>query len=144
MEKFKEIELKKRKLIGKYIANWLKDYTQEVILRVMEKREEIVNNEFTMNLLKELYVREVKEVEEFTNDIILLLENFEEFKQYDTHSHIFGKNRTLKVVEENGLYYVKNYIKGKIVYCASTLDECLDWMYFKNYKKSPNKFTQVL
>ena len=44
MEKFKEIELKERKLIGKYISNWLKDYTQEVILRVLEKREEIVNN----------------------------------------------------------------------------------------------------
>lgn len=65
---------------------------------------------------------------------------------------VFGKNRTLKVVEENGLYYVKNYllldkekgVKGKMVYCANTLDECLDWMYFKNYKKSPNKFTQVL
>ena len=36
---------------------------------------------------------------------------------------VFGKNRTLKVVEENGLYYVKNYllldkekgVKGKMV-----------------------------
>ena len=96
MKEFKDIELKKRKLIGKYISNWLKDYTQEVILRVMEKREEIVNNEFTMNLLKELYVREVKEAEEFTNDIILLLENFEEFKQYDAHSHILTHSKSYR------------------------------------------------
>lgn len=96
MEKFKEIELKERKLIGKYISNWLKDYTQEVILRVLEKREEIVNNKFTMNLLKELYEREQKENEEFTNDIILLLENFEEFKQYDTHSHILTHSKSYR------------------------------------------------
>lgn len=65
---------------------------------------------------------------------------------------VFGKNRTLKVVEDNGLYYVKNYLllnrengeMGKIVYCANTLDDCLDWMYFRDYKKSPNKFTQVI
>lgn len=65
---------------------------------------------------------------------------------------VFGKNKTLKIVKKNGLFYVKNYlllnkknsIKGKIVYCGNTLDDCLDWMYFRNYKKSPNKFTQVL
>ena len=96
MKEFKDIELKKRKLIGKYIANWLKDYTQEVILRVLEKREEIVSNEFKIYLLKEIYVREAKEVEEFTNDIILLLENFEEFKQYDTHSHILTHSKSYR------------------------------------------------
>ena len=60
MKEFKEIELKERKLIGKYIANWLKNYTQEVILRKKKKREEIINNEFTIYLLKELYINKTK------------------------------------------------------------------------------------
>ena len=96
MNNFKERELNERKFIGKLIANWLKDYTQEVILRVLEKREEIINNEFTMNLLRELYEREQKENEEFNNDIISLLENFEEFKEYDPHKHLLTHSKSYR------------------------------------------------
>ena len=98
MSNFKERELNERKFIGKLIGNWLKDYTQEVILRVLEKREEIINNEFTMNLLRELYEREQKENEEFNNNITSLLENFEEFKEYDydLHKHLLTHSKSYR------------------------------------------------
>ena len=96
MNNFKERELNEKKFIGKIVGNWLKDYTQEVILRVLEKRDEIINNEFTMNLLRELYEREQKENEEFNNDITSLLENFEEFKEYDTHKHLLTHSKSYR------------------------------------------------
>lgn len=87
MTTFNEREYKERKETTKLISNWLKNYTQEVIVRVLEKREEIINDEFTMKMLKELYEREQSEAKEFYDSIFLMMEEFEEQKQYDPHSH---------------------------------------------------------
>lgn len=56
-----------RKEIGELLANWLEMYTYEVITKVMERVDEITNNEFTMNLLRELKTREDKEHKTFVD-----------------------------------------------------------------------------
>ena len=68
-------------------SNWLKDYTNDVIIRVMAKSDEIIINDFAMNLLKELKKREDKESVYFDNNISRLLLDYDGFKEFDTHNH---------------------------------------------------------
>ena len=87
MKKFEEMEINERNEICLLFANWLQRYTDEVIITVLERRDEIINNEFAMNLLKELKEREEKESKEFAHSIGCLLNDFEDFKEYDPHNH---------------------------------------------------------
>ena len=70
------------KLSNEIFANWLDDYTDEVIKRVVQKVDEIINNDMAMMLLKELKERDEKERREFTNSIQNLLEDYEVFSEY--------------------------------------------------------------
>ena len=72
----------------KMFANWLKDYSAPVIIQVMEKKNDILNNEYAMTLLKELMEREEKEAHEFTDSIKNLMDNYETFKKYNPHNHV--------------------------------------------------------
>ena len=53
----------------KIVANWLKDYNNDVVVRVMEKYEQIINDETTYTMLSKLYEEENKEEETFIHDI---------------------------------------------------------------------------
>ena len=53
----------------KIVANWLKNYSNEVIVKVMENYEQIINDKTTYNMLYKLYVEENKEDATFINDI---------------------------------------------------------------------------
>ena len=53
----------------KIVANWLKEYSNDVVVRVMEKYEEIINDVTTYNMLYKLYVKENDENETFIHDI---------------------------------------------------------------------------
>ena len=98
MKKFEEMTYNERNEIVELFSNWLKDYTHEVIVIVMAKRDEIIENEFAMNLLKELYNREEKESDDFNHSIDLLLTNYEEFKKYDPHSHVLSHSSSYRDV----------------------------------------------
>lgn len=87
MKKFDEMTIKEQQEITVLFANWLNKYTHEVILRVIKKRDEIISNDFAMNLLIELKEREEKEEKEFAHSIGNLLGEFNTFKDYDTHSN---------------------------------------------------------
>lgn len=87
MKSFDEMEYTEKKEIAALFAAWLKPYTQKVIVAVLEKRDEIISNDFVMELLKELYARQVKENYEFTNSIHNLLDDLELFAEYDPHNH---------------------------------------------------------
>ena len=87
MKKFNERDYSERKEIVQLITNWLQPYTHKVVVRVLERQEEIINNEQTMKLLKELYVREEKEYKELYDRMFLLMENYEENKSCDVHNH---------------------------------------------------------
>lgn len=53
----------------KIVANWLKDYSNEVVVKVMEKYEQIINDKTTYNMLSKLYEEENNEHETFIHDI---------------------------------------------------------------------------
>ena len=53
----------------KIVANWLKDYNNDVVVKVMEKYEQIINDETTYTMLSKLYEEENKEEETFIHDI---------------------------------------------------------------------------
>ena len=53
----------------KIMANWLKDYSNDVVIRVMEKYEQIINDKTTYNMLYKLYVKENEEHKTFIKDI---------------------------------------------------------------------------
>ena len=88
MKNYEEMTYGEQREIAGLFANWLKNYTKEVILKVMKKRDDIISNDFAMNLLIELNEREDKEETEFYNDISHLLDDYKTFKDYDPHSHV--------------------------------------------------------
>ena len=79
MKKFNELSRDERKEVSELFANWLNDYTDEVIKKVMQKADEIINNDMAMMLLKELKERDEKERREFTYSIRNLLDDYESF-----------------------------------------------------------------
>ena len=87
MKRYNEMTWEEKQEVAALFANWLQRYTHECILRAMERREEIINNEFAMMLLKELKVREEAEQKDFGHSIGSLLNDFETFKEYDPHIH---------------------------------------------------------
>lgn len=87
MKIYTEMNWDEKKEIAALFANWLKTYTHEVIVRVMEKSDEIINNEFAMNLLRELKDREEKERDDFSHSIGNLLGDFDTFQEFDPHNH---------------------------------------------------------
>lgn len=87
MKKFEEFKFEERHEIVLLFANWLKQYSNEVVIKLLESRDEIVNNEFTMYLLRELKKREAEEEKDFNNSIGNLLMDYDYFKEYNVHVH---------------------------------------------------------
>lgn len=56
--------LKEQKEFAKKLQAWLGEYTQEVFERVMKQMGEIINNEFALKMIDELYERTLKEQED--------------------------------------------------------------------------------
>ena len=53
----------------KIVANWLKDYNNDVVVRVMKNYDTIINDKTTYTILSKLYEDENKEEETFIHDI---------------------------------------------------------------------------
>ena len=87
MKKYDDMTITEQKEIAELFGNWLKNYTHEVIAKAMKNRDEIINNDFAMNLLIELKEREDKEEVEFYHEIGNLLNDFKTFKEFDPHNH---------------------------------------------------------
>ena len=58
----------------KIVANWLKNYNSEVVVRVMKNYDTIINDKTTYTLLSNLYERENKEEVDFIIDIKNIVE----------------------------------------------------------------------
>ena len=59
----------------KIVANWLKDYNNDVVVRVMKNYKTIINDETTYTMLSKLYAEEMEEQEHFIMDITDIAEN---------------------------------------------------------------------
>lgn len=87
MKKFEEMGWQEQKEVAGLFANWLSAYTHEVIVKVLAKRDEILNNEFAMGLLQQLKERSDKERDEFALSIQFMMDDFGSFSKYDPHNH---------------------------------------------------------
>lgn len=87
MKKYAEMDYKEKKEIAELFGYWLKGYTQEVIISVIVKADEIIANDFAMNLLRELKQRGEEESKDFTRSIESLLDNFDTYREYDPNNH---------------------------------------------------------
>lgn len=82
----KEMTYEEREMMTKLFENWLSGYVDEIIEKVMKRFDEIVNNEFAMNLLKELYEREKKEKSERIKSFEWMISDIAEKGKFtDTH-----------------------------------------------------------
>ena len=88
MVKFDELTQVEQKDLVIKISKWLEPYTHDVIIRVINQMDRILNDGITINLLNELYDREYKESNEFQDSIATLMRDFDTFKDYDVHKHI--------------------------------------------------------
>lgn len=69
----KEFTYEEQKEIAKKFKCWLGIYTDEVISKVLERFNEIVENEFAMKLIDELYFRTLAEKEDEIDSFETLL-----------------------------------------------------------------------
>ena len=103
---YAEMDSKTREQVEKQFSVWLRPYTHEVIKRVMARADEILGDDFAMHLLSELYEREQAEDADFLRSVHYLLSNYEDFAQYDPHSHCLEHSKSYRDV----LYDL--YIRG--------------------------------
>ena len=87
MKNWNDLTTAEKEATAALFTTWLKPYTYEVIVKVMERRDEIINNEFVMNLLRELNTREAMERKDFAYDIRNMFNDFDTFKEYNPHNH---------------------------------------------------------
>ena len=86
----------------KIVANWLKNYSNDVVVRIMKNYDTIINDNTTLTLLSALYQKENKEevnfildikhiseygIEEETKDMLRLVENSRSYREvlYDLY-----------------------------------------------------------
>ena len=74
MKTLRTMTFDEKRELATLIQNWLEGYTGEVIKKAMSKIEDIINNDMTMMMLKELKEREDKEREEEKDSIYLTIE----------------------------------------------------------------------
>ena len=87
MKTWEEMTYEEQKEVTKIFSNWLRPYTDTVIMKVLAIRDQIIENEYAMNLLMELYERQATEYEDFTHSIGSIMRDYETFSQYDPHNH---------------------------------------------------------
>lgn len=71
--KYNEMNYEQRDEIAELFESWLGMYTEEVIAQVAKRTDEIINDDFSMNLIRELKVRQDKEKEERIRDFAYIL-----------------------------------------------------------------------
>lgn len=106
MTNYNEMTYSEQQKVAELFANWLKNYTKEVIMRVMAQRDDILANEFALKLLRELKEREDNEQEDFKRSMESLLDHFDIYKEYDPHNHVLEHSNSYRDV----LYDM--YIRG--------------------------------
>lgn len=87
MKKWEEMTFEEKEEITLLFSNWLRKYSDTVIIKVLALRDEIIENKYAMKLLKELSEREADEYKDFSHSIGGILRDYETFSKYDPHNH---------------------------------------------------------
>ena len=106
--KYNEMTLTEKEDIAALFENWLGMYTEEVIAQVAKRTDEIINDEFSMNLIRELKVRQDKEKEERKSQFDYILRSAGR-NTFGVHNHPLTHSKSYRDV----LYDM--YIRDTIV-----------------------------
>lgn len=87
MKKWEEMTFEEREEITLLFSNWLRKYSDTVIMEVLKLRDQIIEDEYAMRLLKELSEREAEEYKDFSHSIGSILRDYKTFSKYDPHNH---------------------------------------------------------
>lgn len=93
---YADMNYSQRGQVAALIENWLSYYTDEVIAQVMPRIDEILNNEFAVNLLQELKDREEQEKHDRTNSFVYYIAHPEE--PYGIHRHPLTHSKSYRDV----------------------------------------------
>ena len=88
MKKYEEMDYNEKKEIASLFSVWLQAYTHEVIVKVIARRDEIINNDVAMSMIKELKVRSEQEQKDFESSIRFMIDDIKTFSQFDPHNHV--------------------------------------------------------
>lgn len=88
MKKFEEMDYREKKEVASMFSAWLCSYTHEVIVKVLARRDEILNNAVAMSMIKELKERSEQEQKDFESSISFMIEDIDKFSQFDPHNHV--------------------------------------------------------
>lgn len=83
--KYEEMSYEKQLEIEKLFGVWLRPYVNEVIIRVLRIKDEIIENELAMNLLRELAKREEQEEKSFYSTIGCYFDNVPDDADFHLH-----------------------------------------------------------
>lgn len=90
--------LKEQRELATKLQAWLSPYTNEVYKRVMDRMDEILSNDFTLNLINELYEREQKEIKDEIDNILFSLGYMEDIERYGLHNDCLTHSKSYRDV----------------------------------------------
>ena len=85
MRKYDEMSCEERKEITELFSIWLRPYTNDVVLKVIEKKDNIIADDTAIILLQQLKQREEKELHTFVRNIDNLMVAYDSFKECNAH-----------------------------------------------------------
>ena len=87
MKKYEDLNSEEKQKIYNMLVVWLKPYTDKVIKKVVKNHiEDILNYDFAMYLLEELYNRTTAANIYFAENLDTLITDYDSFEEYDVHS----------------------------------------------------------
>ena len=90
---------------AKIVANWLKEYDNEVVFKVMKNYNNIINDNLAYKLLSDLYEEESKDFSKCVEDIKYMADyGIEAYKDLLAHTNMFHHD-----VLKNSLYGIESY-----------------------------------
>lgn len=107
MKTFTELNFEEQQEVTSLFSAWLRPYTSEVVNKIMEQADDIINNDFAVDLLRELAKRQDQEIKDFDESIEMLFRDFETFSKYDAHNHPLSHASSYRDVLHD--MYIKNH-----------------------------------
>ena len=102
MKKINELNYNEENELSELLEAWLGTYTSEVVAKVMPQIEEIINNDLTMMMLRELKARQDKEKADRAQTFRFTLWSMKENNEESVKIHIDGLHN--HVLEHSGAY----------------------------------------
>lgn len=90
MKKYEEMDYREKKEVASMFSAWLCSYKREVIVKVLARRDEILNNAVAMSMIKELKERSEQEQKDFESSISFMIDDLDNalFSKFDPHDHV--------------------------------------------------------